>query len=53
MNSINKAPVYQIIKGVMNWLFKIIYIVVRGQLMTFAWFLHSKTSKLISNMMTS
>ncbi|KAG1935438.1 protein NipSnap [Pimephales promelas] len=34
-----------VFKGVMNWLFKCYYIVVGGQLMTFAWFLHSKTSK--------
>jgi len=32
----------KIFKGVMNWLFKKIYIVVCGQLMTFAWFLHEK-----------
>jgi len=33
----------------MNWLFILYYIVVWGQLMTFTWFLHSKTSKWISN----
>jgi len=33
------------IKGVMNWLFKLYYIVVWGQLMTFAWILHSKNIK--------
>jgi len=36
-------------KGVMNWLFKCYYIVVWGLLMTFAWCLHSKTSKWIIN----
>jgi len=42
-------PHQSVFKGVMNWLFKLYYIVVCRQLMTFAWFLHSKTSKLISN----
>jgi len=31
----------EVFKGVMNWLFKLCYIVVWGQLMTFTWFLHS------------
>jgi len=36
------------VKGVMNWLFKFYYIVFWGELMTFAWFLHSKTLKNIA-----
>jgi len=37
----------------MNWLFKFYYIVFWGQLMTFAWFLYSKTSKWISKRLFS